>query len=357
MSDKHKLLKTAKQICLFSSVVGAGISAISGQVAYFSVPLSLAVVLMNEDRCRRCDLLQQSQQKNQITAADVEQHFHEIDYQIEQFQKGESQLKPPQQKYLTNTHLRLIISKLHQVQQQQKVMQIGQINKLEQQVKEIQQMLGDLDASTEDLQDRTRNLDQLQQQLAEVQQMLQAEAFSRTIPLSPKVTSSATKSCHRQQHERVAIFVDAANLYYGATSLGININYAQLLSVLQAKSAVCRVFLYTGVEPNNKKQLSFLSWMQRQGYQVISKEVVQRADGSRKANLDVELALHMVELANSYDTAVLVSGDGDFVFPVKIVQSRGKRVEVVSFRSNTSVTLCKAADCFLDLETIPDQIC
>ena len=343
MNDKHKRLNIAKQILLFTSVVGAGISSVTGQVAYVSVPLSLAAVLMNEDNRRRCELLQQSAS---------------FPPQSDQTQKqGVTQLEHPPQKYLTNTHLRLIISKLHQVQQQQKVMQIGQINKLEQQVKEIQQMLSDLDASTEDLQDRTRNLDQLQQQLAEIQQMLQAEAFSRTIPLSPKVTSSATRSCHRSQHERVAIFVDAANLYYGASSLGININYAQLLSVLQAKSAVCRVFLYTGFEPNNQKQLSFLSWMQRQGYQVFSKEVVQHADGSRKANLDVELSLHMVELANSYDTAVLVSGDGDFVFPVKIVQSRGKRVEVVSFRSNTSVTLCKVADCFLDLETILDQIC
>jgi len=79
-------------------------------------------------------------------------------------------------------------------------------------------------------------------------------------------------------------------------------------------------------------------------------------DGSRKANLDVEIAVDMLSLAGRYDTAVLVSGDEDFVYAVNAVAYKGCRVEVAGFRSNTAPKLIDVADYFIDLGEIADRV-
>lgn len=116
------------------------------------------------------------------------------------------------------------------------------------------------------------------------------------------------------------------------------------------------LFFYTGVDRTNEKQQGFLLWMRRNGYRVISKELVQLPDGSKKANLDVEIAVDMMALIGSYDTAVLVSGDGDLAYAVDAASYRGVRVEVVSLRSMTSDHLINVADRYVDLEAIKDDI-
>ncbi len=79
-------------------------------------------------------------------------------------------------------------------------------------------------------------------------------------------------------------------------------------------------------------------------------------DGTRKANLDVEIAVDMLSLAGRYETAVLVSGDEDFVYAVNAVAYKGCRVEVAGFRSNTAPRLIDVADFFIDLGEIADLI-
>ncbi|HAG82227.1 MAG TPA: NYN domain-containing protein, partial [Cyanobacteria bacterium UBA12227] len=113
---------------------------------------------------------------------------------------------------------------------------------------------------------------------------------------------------------RVAIFIDGSNLFYAALQLGIEIDYTKLLVRLTAGSRLLRSFFYTGVDRTNEKQQGFLLWMRRNGYRVIAKDLVQLPDGSKKANLDVEIAVDMMALVGSYDTAVLVSGDGDLAY-------------------------------------------
>lgn len=155
---------------------------------------------------------------------------------------------------------------------------------------------------------------------------------------------------------RVAIFIDGSNLFYAALQLGIEIDYTKLLCRLTAGSRLLRSFFYTGVDRTNEKQQGFLLWMRRNGYRVISKDLVQLPDGSKKANLDVEIAVDMMALVGSYDTAVLVSGDGDLAYAVDAVSYRGVRVEVVSLRSMTSDSLINVADRYIDLEMIKDDI-
>lgn len=155
---------------------------------------------------------------------------------------------------------------------------------------------------------------------------------------------------------RVAIFIDGSNLFYAALQLGIEIDYTKLLHRLTDGSRLLRAFFYTGVDRTNEKQQGFLLWMRRNGYRVISKELVQLPDGSKKANLDVEIAVDMMALAGAYDTAILVSGDGDLAYAVDAASYRGVRVEVVSLRSMTSDHLINVADRYIDLESIRDDI-
>lgn len=155
---------------------------------------------------------------------------------------------------------------------------------------------------------------------------------------------------------RIAIFIDGSNLFYAALQLGIEIDYTKLLCRLTCGSRLLRSFFYTGVDPTNEKQQGFLLWMRRNGYRVITKELVQLPDGSKKANLDVEIAVDMLSLVGCYDTAILVSGDGDLAYAVDAVSYRGIRVEVVSLRSMTSDSLINVADRYIDLEGIKTDI-
>ena len=155
---------------------------------------------------------------------------------------------------------------------------------------------------------------------------------------------------------RVAIFIDGSNLFYAALHLGIEIDYSKLLASLADGARVLRTFFYTGIDPSNEKQKGFLLWMRHHGFRVVTKDLIQFVDGSRKANLDVEIAVDMMTLADSYDTAILVSGDGDLAYAVNKVSYQGVRVEIVSLRSMTSDSLINVADRYVDLETIKESI-
>ncbi len=159
-----------------------------------------------------------------------------------------------------------------------------------------------------------------------------------------------------QNRGRVAIFIDGSNLFYAALQLGIEIDYTKLLYRITSSSRLLRSFFYTGVDRTNEKQQGFLLWMRRNGYRVIAKDLVQLPDGSKKANLDVEIAVDMMALVGAYDTAVLVSGDGDLAYAVDAVSYRGARVEVVSLRSMTSDSLINVADRYIDLDDIKSSI-
>ncbi|MGL5032408.1 MAG: NYN domain-containing protein [Microcystaceae cyanobacterium] len=155
---------------------------------------------------------------------------------------------------------------------------------------------------------------------------------------------------------RVAIFIDGSNLFYAALQLGIEIDYTKLLHRLTAGSRLLRAFFYTGVDRTNEKQQGFLLWMRRNGYRVIAKDLVQLPDGSKKANLDVEIAVDLMALVGSFDTAVIVSGDGDLAYAADAVSYRGARIEVVSLRSMTSDSLINVADRYVDLDQIKEEI-
>jgi uncharacterized LabA/DUF88 family protein len=155
---------------------------------------------------------------------------------------------------------------------------------------------------------------------------------------------------------KIAIFIDGNNLFHAARSVGIEIDYAKLLNFLRGDSPLLRAFFYTGVDEKAERQQGFLLWMRRNGYRVVEKELKTYADGTKKANLDVEIAVDMLSLADKYDTAVLVSGDEDFAYAINAVAYKGVRVEVAGFRSNTSPRLIDVADQFMELDAHIDEI-
>jgi uncharacterized LabA/DUF88 family protein len=155
---------------------------------------------------------------------------------------------------------------------------------------------------------------------------------------------------------RIALFIDGANLFYAALQLGIELDYTKLLSCLTAEARLLRPFFYTGVDSSNEKQQNFLLWMRRNGYRVVTKELIEFADGSKKADLAVTIAVDMMSLIGSYDTAVLVSGDGDLAYAINAVSYKGVRVELVSLRSMTSDSLIDVADAYIDLNDIKADI-
>jgi uncharacterized LabA/DUF88 family protein len=174
---------------------------------------------------------------------------------------------------------------------------------------------------------------------------------------SPPIQSGAFSAEQVLENRgRVAIFIDGSNLFYAALQLNIEIDYTKLLARLTGGSRLLRSFFYTGVDRTNEKQQGFLLWMRRNGYRVIAKDLVQLPDGSKKANLDVEIAVDMMSLVGCYDTAVLVSGDGDLAYAVDAVSYRGVRVEVVSLRSMTSDSLINVSDRYIDLENVREDI-
>lgn len=161
--------------------------------------------------------------------------------------------------------------------------------------------------------------------------------------------------CNSSNRGRVAIFIDGSNLFHTALQLGIEIDYAKLLCHLTQDARLLRAFFYSGIDRINEKQQGFLFWMRRNGYRVVTKEMIQLPDGSKKSNLDVEIAVDMITLSPYYDTAVLVGGHGDLAYAVNALSYKGVRVEIVSLRSMSS-DLIDVADCFIDIESIKEHI-
>jgi uncharacterized LabA/DUF88 family protein len=149
--------------------------------------------------------------------------------------------------------------------------------------------------------------------------------------------------------KNVAVFVDVANIFYAAKAAGTDIDYVTLLKAATAGRDFVRAYAYTGLDPDNENQRNFHAFLARNHYKVVSKDIRKYGDGKVKANLDIELVVDMMKTARNLDVAIVVSGDGDFAPAIRAVQEMGVRVEVISFRGNTSSDLIEVADLFTDI--------
>jgi uncharacterized LabA/DUF88 family protein len=159
--------------------------------------------------------------------------------------------------------------------------------------------------------------------------------------------------------DRVALFIDGANLYATAKTLGFDIDYKRLLKEFQSRGTLVRAFYYTAVIEDQEFSSirPLIDWLDYNGYTVVTKATKEFIDASGrrkvKGNMDIELAVDAMELAAHVDQIVLFSGDGDFRSLVEAVQRRGVRVTVVSTISSQPPMIAdelrRQADVFTDL--------
>lgn len=166
--------------------------------------------------------------------------------------------------------------------------------------------------------------------------------------------------------DRVAVFIDGANLYQAAKALGFDIDYKRLLQTLAADCRFIRAYYYTALldEQEHSPIRPLVDWLDYNGYTMVTKPLKEftQSTGRRKykGNMDVEIAVDVMEMSRHANHIVLISGDGDFRRLVEAVQRQGVRVTVVStIRTQPPMVadeLRRQADYFLDLAELQGRV-
>ena len=154
---------------------------------------------------------------------------------------------------------------------------------------------------------------------------------------------------------KVAIFLDVPNLIYAAEQMGVRIHFGKLLDYLTEGRQLVRATAYAPItdDPQTRFEAQrFVSPVVNNGYKIVTKAWKRFADGSMKANFDIELAVDILTMSDRLDIVVLLSGDGDFRRVCELVESKGVRVEVVAFAQSCAKELRDVADNYTDLASI-----
>ncbi len=162
--------------------------------------------------------------------------------------------------------------------------------------------------------------------------------------------------------ERTALFIDGANLYATSKALGFDIDYKKMLNLFRSQSRLIRALYYTAISDDQEYSSirPLIDWLDYNGYSMVTKPTKEFTDSSGrrkiKGNMDIELTVDAMELADNLDHIVLFSGDGDFKPLVAALQRKGKRVSVIStLQTNPPMVadeLRRQSDQFIDLQTI-----
>ena len=166
--------------------------------------------------------------------------------------------------------------------------------------------------------------------------------------------------------EKIALFIDGANLYATAKTLGFDIDYKRLLREFRSRGYLLRAFYFTAVVEDQEYSSirPLIDWLDYNGYTVVTKATKEFVDQSGrrkvKGSMDIELAVHAMEIAPHVDHVVLFSGDGDFRSLVESIQRKGVRVTVVSTISTqppmVADELRRQADIFLDIVELQSKV-
>jgi uncharacterized LabA/DUF88 family protein len=172
---------------------------------------------------------------------------------------------------------------------------------------------------------------------------------------------------HFYPNERVALFIDGANLYATAKSLGFDIDYKRLLAHFRQKGQLVRALYYTALAEDQEYSSirPLIDWLDYNGFTMVTKPTKEFTDASGrrkvKGNMDIELTVDAMRLAEALDHIVLFSGDGDFRSLAAALQQMGKRVSVVSTLQTqppmVADELRRQADQFIDLADLEQLIC
>jgi uncharacterized LabA/DUF88 family protein len=154
------------------------------------------------------------------------------------------------------------------------------------------------------------------------------------------------------ERPRLGIFVDVPNIMYAAERLRAKLDFGKVLRFITNGRELVRASAYAPISDDPQERLEsqkFVEPFVDHGYRIVTKPLKRYADGSIKANFDVELAIDVMTMSDRLDIVALVSGDGDFRRLVELVESKGVRVEVVAFGQSTAAELRAVADTYVDL--------
>lgn len=161
------------------------------------------------------------------------------------------------------------------------------------------------------------------------------------------------------------MFIDGANLYSATKALHIELDFRRMLDWFQSQGQLVRAYYYTAVMEGEEFSAlrPLVDWLDYNGFTVVTKPVKRFTDAQghtrTKGNMDIEMAVDMLELAPRLDRLVLFSGDGDFRRVVQAVQAKGVRVTVVSTVKTqppqAADELRRQADVFLDLSDLMSE--
>ena len=172
---------------------------------------------------------------------------------------------------------------------------------------------------------------------------------------------------HFYQSERIAIFVDGANLYATAKALGFDVDYKKLLNLFRVKGQLVRALYYTALAEDQEYSSirPLVDWLDYNGFTMVTKPTKEFTDslGRRKikGNMDIELTVDAMRMADVVDHIVLFTGDGDFRALVAALQLKGKRVSVISTLQTQPAMVAdelrRQADQFIDIADLENSIC
>lgn len=166
--------------------------------------------------------------------------------------------------------------------------------------------------------------------------------------------------------ERIAMFIDGANFFSTAKSLDFDIDYKSLLNYFSRKGRMIKAFYFTALRENDdfSPLRPLLDWLDYNGFHIITKKAKTYTDRDGrtriKGDMDIEIALKMLELAPHLDHILLFSGDGDFRAVVEAVQKQGVRVTIVSSMTTKPSLLAdelrRQADHFIEIDDLEKDV-
>ena len=162
--------------------------------------------------------------------------------------------------------------------------------------------------------------------------------------------------------DRVAIFIDGENIHYSAKHMNMRLDYLKMCQVLGDGRRLVRATFYTSVSVQSEAKMDFIIFLKLNGFRVVTREL--RPHGGEgeptprgyRGNLDLQMAIDVLELFPKLDSVVICTGDGDFVPLLEAAARRGCHVELCGLREMTSTDLIAAADEYVDLATLKDRV-
>jgi uncharacterized LabA/DUF88 family protein len=165
-------------------------------------------------------------------------------------------------------------------------------------------------------------------------------------------SGGGVRSTSLADRPRIGIFVDVPNIMYAAERERVTLDYGKVLDYIIGNRELVRASAYSPISDDPDEELDTQKFVQPFmdiGCRIVTKPLKRYANGTIKANFDVELAIDVLTMSDRLDIVVLLSGDGDFRRLVEIVATKGVRVEVVAFGPSTAAELRTVADVYTDL--------